>query len=200
MNLANFLTLSRIPLLFLVVTVLILDLPWAATVAFVAFVIGGLTDWADGWVARRFNQVSDFGKLMDALTDKIFTLGLFITCLHMGYMPGWGLLPLLLILTRELLITGMRLVAANKRVVLAAERSGKIKTVFQILAIGFFLLGAMLRDDFGADAASYQAIIALASTFYGLAALLTATSGLAYLRKYGFLFFEEKDGSEAAEA
>ncbi len=192
MNTANALTLSRIPILLILVGILLLDPPFAATVAFALYVLGGLTDWADGWVARRFDQVTDFGKLMDALTDKIFTLGLFMVCLHFGYMPEWTLLLLLLILTREFLITGMRLVAASRNVVLAAENSGKIKTVFQMLSIGFFLLAPAVGNDWGAAPSTVRWIGGAGAVCFLAAAGLTIVSGSIYLRKYGYLFQTEK--------
>lgn len=196
MNTANALTLSRIPILLLLVGILLLDPVYGGTAAFLLYGIGGLTDWADGWVARRFDQVTDFGKLMDALTDKIFTIGLFIVCLHFGYMPDWTLLLLLLILTREFLITGMRLVAASRNVVLAAEKSGKVKTVFQMLAIGLFLLAPALAADWNVPVGGVQAIRDAGSLFFLGASGLTIISGWIYLRKYGYLFASGGPGRE----
>ena len=78
MNLPNLLTFSRVPILFLVVGFLYLPFQGAATIALLFFVLGALTDWADGYYARKMGLVSDFGKLMDALTDKIFVLGFLL--------------------------------------------------------------------------------------------------------------------------
>ena len=128
MNLPNLLTLSRIPILFGVVGFLYLPFLGASSLAFVLFIIGALTDWADGYYARKQGLVSNFGKLMDALTDKVFMVGLFISLLVIGILPEWTLPLLLLILSREFLITGLRLVAASEGVVLAAEKSVKHKT------------------------------------------------------------------------
>ncbi|NCG07985.1 MAG: CDP-diacylglycerol--glycerol-3-phosphate 3-phosphatidyltransferase [Verrucomicrobia bacterium] len=188
MNLPNMLTFSRVPLVFVVVGLLHLPINGAATLAWVCFVLGGLTDWLDGYMARKQGIVSDFGKLMDALTDKIFILGLMITLLVMGLIPAsWGLPCLLLILSREFLITGLRLVAANSGVVLAAEQSGKLKTVAQILAVGLLLFGNALEADFG-----YIWLGCAAAKFglacFVLATVLTASSGATYLRKYWGLF------------
>ena len=122
-NLPNLLTLSRIPILFGIVGLLYAPFPGASTIAFILFVIGALTDWADGYFARKQGLVSNFGKLMDALTDKVFMVGLFIALLAMNVLQGWALPMLLLILSREFLITGLRLVAASSGIVLAAEKS-----------------------------------------------------------------------------
>ena len=84
-NLPNLLTLSRIPILFGVVGFLYLPFSGASSLAFVLFIIGALTDWADGYYARKQGLVSNFGKLMDALTDKVFMVGLFISLLAVSY-------------------------------------------------------------------------------------------------------------------
>ena len=111
------------------------------------FLFGALTDWLDGWLARRLGQVSDFGKFMDALVDKIFTMGTFVSLLALGVVGVWALFPILLILSREFLITGLRLVAAAQGKTLAAEKAGKVKTVMQITSICLFLAhGAIIHD------------------------------------------------------
>ena len=134
--------------MFLIVWLMREDFMWAATGAFVMFVIAGLTDWLDGYVARKQGIVSNFGILMDALTDKILMLGLMIALVDIGQVH---IFLVLLILGREFMITGMRLVAATKGVVVSAESSGKQKTVTQILAVGAFLLEAVFRKAVGAD-------------------------------------------------
>ena len=104
MNVPNLLTLSRIPLMVIVVALLHpwndKPIPWAWTVALSLFLFGALTDWLDGWLARRLGQVSDFGKFMDALVDKIFTMGTFVSLLALGIIGLWALFPILLILSR----------------------------------------------------------------------------------------------------
>ena len=123
MNLPNLLTLSRIPLM-LVVIGLLYDpsIKWMKTTALLVFLFAALTDWLDGWLARKFGQVSEFGKFMDALSDKVLTLGMFVSLLALGELEKWALFPVLLILSREFLITGLRLVAAGKGKTLAAEK------------------------------------------------------------------------------
>ena len=108
------------------------------------FVVAGVTDWLDGLVARRQGLVSTFGILMDALTDKVLMLGLMIALVDLDKI---SIFLVLLILGREFMITGMRLVAATKGVVVSAERSGKLKTLTQIISIGAFLLADMVRTD-----------------------------------------------------
>ena len=189
MNLPNLLTFSRVPILFLVVGFLYLPFQGAATIALLFFVLGALTDWADGYYARKMGLVSDFGKLMDALTDKIFVLGLFILLLVREELGIWALPLLLLILCREFLITGLRLIAASTGTVLAAEKSGKYKTIAQMLSLSLLFLALALREDF----LFLPDILSIRLQFAGqvlfiLASMLTIASGAQYMIKYRELF------------
>lgn len=201
MSLPNILTLSRIPFLFLIAALLVFPWPGAHTLAFVLFIVAGVTDWIDGHYARRYGLVSTFGKLMDALTDKILMVGLFVTLVMMNALPfqKLSLLLVLVILSREFFITGLRLVAAANGVVLAAEKAGKQKTVSQILSMSFLLASLAVRNDFaallGVD------LVWLADWFlwigWGLflfAALLTVVSGMVYTLKYSGRLLAPTDG------
>lgn len=189
MNLPNILTLSRIPILFLIVAFLYLPFKGASSLAFVCFVIGALTDWADGYVARKQGLVSNFGKLMDALTDKVFMVGLFITLLALNILDVWTLPLLLLILSREFLITGLRLVAATSGVVLAAEKSGKHKTVSQIVSAILLLLAVAVRKDFSSVPQWLGDVLHWGGVgFFVIATALTVSSGTQYMVKYWALF------------
>ena len=167
----------------------------ASSIAFVLFVAGAITDWADGYYARRQGLVSDFGKLMDALTDKIFMLGLFIALAVMEILPGvWSLFAVLLILSREFLITGLLLIAASSGIVLAAEKSGKLKTVTQMLAAILLLLAVAVCRDFSdslpdlvGDTLYWAGVV-----FFVLATMLTVSSGTLYLTKYWSIFKGDK--------
>jgi len=189
-NLPNLLTLSRIPILFGIVAFLYLPFTGASTVAFILFVIGALTDWADGYYARKQGLVSNFGKLMDALTDKVFIVGLFVALLAADKLPAWTLPLLLLILSREFLITGLRLLAASSGIVLAAEKSGKHKTVSQIVAAILLLLAIAVRSDFPEllPAIVGDVLHVGGVAFFCLATVLTVSSGTQYMIKYWSLF------------
>ena len=153
MNFPNLLTLSRIPLMLMVIGLLYPDpstsLPYIRGFALLLFLFAALTDWLDGWLARKFGQVSEFGKFMDALADKVLTMGMFVSLLALGALEKWSLFLILLILSREFLITGLRLVAAAKGKTLAAEKIGKIKTVIQLLCISL-VLGQLAMEADGA--------------------------------------------------
>jgi CDP-diacylglycerol--glycerol-3-phosphate 3-phosphatidyltransferase len=144
MNLPNLITLSRIPLMFVIVALMYEKWPGAASLAFWLFIACAVGDWLDGYLARKRGLVSSFGKLMDALTDKIMVVGLVIAFVDKHEIP----VPLALItMGREFLITGMRMVAASKGVVVAADRGGKTKTMTQLIALGFLLGVPMIARD-----------------------------------------------------
>jgi len=198
-NWPNLITLSRVPALFIVVVLLFVALPWAATAAFVVFVLGGITDWLDGYLARRFKEVSNFGKLMDALTDKVLVVGLMIAMLvpmpgaRLALLPDWAVFLVLVIFGREFLITGLRLVAASQGRVLAAEKTGKIKTVLQLVSVSVLLLAHALTVDFHHDHAGEEVHLIGLWLFAGAAAL-TAFSGAGYLVKYWDMFMGHPSG------
>ena len=96
------------------------------------FIIASLTDFVDGQIARRFNQVSDFGKFLDPLADKRLTIAAMVMFCEWGMMPGWALM---LVLSREFAVTGLRLVAVGKGKVIAAGWSGKVKTASTMIGL-----------------------------------------------------------------
>lgn len=132
MNLPNKLTLIRLILSILFLIILYSDLDYKETIALGIFIIAGLTDHFDGMLARKNNLITNFGILMDPLADKILTCTAFISFVGLKLLPAW---MAVVIVARELAITGLRLLAASKNVVLAAEKMGKHKTMSQIIAI-----------------------------------------------------------------
>lgn len=189
MNLPNLLTLSRIAFLFVIVALLYVPLRFANTLAFVLFIAAALTDWLDGYLARKRGQVSNFGKLMDALADKILMVGVFVALLGIpGMLPWWSIFLVLLIIGREFLITGLRLVAASQGVVLAAEKGGKVKTVVQIVAAAVFLFARALEVDFELGGGVYAFFYWAGMIAFFLATILTVQSGAVYMTKYWYLF------------
>ena len=132
MNLPNKLTLSRLVLTAVFLVALLVEFPWHTTLALVLFVAASITDFYDGMIARRDNLITNFGILMDPLADKILTCSAFIAFVELGVVPAW---MAVLIVARELAITGLRLLAVSKNAVLAADGWGKQKTIWQIIAI-----------------------------------------------------------------
>ena len=201
MNLPNQLTVSRFVLTGLFLVAMFSRSPVNDTIALVLFSIAGLTDYFDGKIARERNLITNFGILMDPLADKILTCSAFIALVERAkFNPGFGSLPAVsveawmavLIVSRELAITGLRLLAASKGVTLAAERYGKHKTISQITAvIALLVLDAhvkwwpWLRELFG-YLLPWFAHLALWVTV-----ILTFTSGALYLWKNRQIYLED---------
>ena len=162
--------------------------PGVVSLAFALFIVASVTDWADGYVARKYNMITDFGKLMDALADKVLMVGMFVLLLSIpDFLPRWSIFFVLIIITREFLITGLRLVAATRGKVLAAETGGKVKTVVQIVAISLLLLARGLDKDYGFEGLPVTVVFYLGMLAFALSTLLTLQSGFQYLYKYGHL-------------
>ena len=131
-NLANKLTLLRMLLVPLVIVLLYFQGPVTCVLAALAFIAASITDWADGYVARRNNMVTSMGKFLDPLADKVLICSVLIMFCTLGWAEAW---VVILIVCRELVVTGLRAIAIDEGIVLAADRYGKLKTVLQIAAI-----------------------------------------------------------------
>jgi CDP-diacylglycerol---glycerol-3-phosphate 3-phosphatidyltransferase len=136
MNWANRLTLSRLALTVLFVASLNSSWHYARTAALLLFLVAGITDFVDGEVARRYGIITNFGKLMDPLVDKIMMAAAFISLVPLKAVPAWAATT---VVARDFLITGLRLMATAKGRVLPAENLGKQKTSWQIITVIFFL-------------------------------------------------------------
>ena len=184
-NIPNILSVSRTPMVFLIVWLMVSGWENAWWWATGVYVLSALTDWLDGYLARKWEQITDFGKFVDALADKVMTSGLFVAMLHLEVLPGWALFPVLLILSREFMVTGLRLVAAGKGVVMPAEKLGKWKTALQMLSIGLYLAGKAFSD---LNAGLSDLAMYCANLTFGVAAFLTVFSGVSYFWKNRELF------------
>jgi CDP-diacylglycerol--glycerol-3-phosphate 3-phosphatidyltransferase len=180
MNPPNLLTISRFILAAVFMICLSLSFPGAPLVSTLVFGIAALTDALDGHLARNVYGCSDFGKLMDPLADKVLTAAAFIGFVELRIMPAW---MVTLILSREMMVTGLRLLATNKGIVLAAGSWGKQKTIWQMVFISAVLL---LRAAYWIfpweflDSELYQMLVLWAG---GLVTALTVWSGLVYFRQ-----------------
>jgi len=143
MNWANRLTLTRLALTVLFVFCLSSAWRYGRTIALVLFVIAGITDYFDGEIARRYGIITRFGKLMDPLVDKVMIAAGFICLVPLGAVPAW---VATIVVARDFLITGLRLLASSEGIVLPAERLGKHKTSWQIVTVAFFLLLLAARE------------------------------------------------------
>jgi CDP-diacylglycerol---glycerol-3-phosphate 3-phosphatidyltransferase len=131
-NLANNITLVRI--LAIPVLVLLLSFPsrWTNLAAMLLFIAASLTDLVDGLIARRYNLVTTVGKFLDPLADKLLVASVLIMLVDLGRAPAW---IVILIIGREIAVTGLRAMAADQGLVIAADKYGKLKTIFQIVAL-----------------------------------------------------------------
>jgi CDP-diacylglycerol--glycerol-3-phosphate 3-phosphatidyltransferase len=179
MNLANRLTMLRVVLAAAVFWAVMSDDPRWHGAALIMFVAAIATDWLDGWLARRTNSVSPFGKIADPIADKILVLGTLLALIRHKELviPIWAVF---LILMRELTIGGMRLLAAAQGKSISAERSGKVKTVVQCIAVLLMLGIVVLRDH--ELAPPWLALAAEPLTI--LCAALALSSLWSYYRQY----------------
>ena len=137
MNLANKLTLFRVLLIPVFLIVLYAEIPYCKYVALVIFAVASLTDFLDGHIARSRNLVTDFGKFMDPLADKILVMTAMLMFVSWNQMPAW---VLAVVLARELAVSGLRMIAATDGKVMAAAWSGKVKTACTMVCIILMLL------------------------------------------------------------
>lgn len=144
MNLPNKLTIFRVILIpFFLVALMVPTIPGGKWIAVGIFIVASLTDLADGKIARKYNLVTDFGKFMDPLADKLLVCSAMIALIELGRIPAW---VVIVIIAREFIISGFRLVAADNGVVIAASYWGKFKTAFQMLMV--ILLIVNLSQNF----------------------------------------------------
>src|SRR5438045_7391739 len=126
MNLPNKLTVSRFVLTVAFLIVMFSRVPFHETIALVLFIAGGISDFLDGYLARRHKLITNFGILMDPLADKVMVCSAFIAFVGLNWIPAW---MVVIVVARELAITGLRLLAVSKSVVLVAEGYGKHKAI-----------------------------------------------------------------------
>lgn len=222
MTTANKITLTRIamipffiyfaaqPMLNVDTTVAQVSFPTCTLIALILFCVASFTDFLDGYVARKYNQVTDFGKFVDPLADKLLVASALILFVEQKAMAGW---MVCVILARELIITSLRVVAANKGVVMAATWTGKVKTCVQIggiiiIYLYYIIVGALASGAAGlcfvtADGPTSAIFVLRADgaplllTIVGwVVTLVTIYSGYDYLKKNWDLI---KDGAVKAK-
>ena len=171
MNLPNKLTIARMAMVPLFMIALLMNTPASRILATVIFALASLTDMLDGQIARKYNMVTNFGKLMDPLADKVLTAAAMICLVELGDLAAW---IAVVIIFREYLITGLRSVAASENIVVAANIWGKVKTVCQMIALMLLMVKPQVVALFGIDLGLWIMYVAVALTIY---------SGLDYVLK-----------------
>lgn len=180
LNLPNQLTVLRLGMCGLLLISLSINWRFAATTAFIIFTIASLTDWLDGYIARSRNLVTDLGKLLDPLADKILVIGALVALVERGVAPMW---MVVVIVAREFLISGLRQIAAHKQKILAAERIGKHKTISQIVAV-LVSLAYLSLGEFNCQNTPLAHFLGYAQMpLYWFALIITVLSGAIYFWK-----------------
>lgn len=194
MNLPNKLTLIRAALVPVFLLVIYLDFPFHYAAALIVFAAASITDALDGKIARKNNLVTNFGKFLDPLADKVLVisaLAVFVDIKEVNI----GAIPLIIIIAREFMVSGLRLLAADSGIVVAAGIWGKLKTAFTMVTIVGILLWLSIENDFSLSlstglADSINNIVAPALIW--ISAALTVISGLVYLKGYWNLIDSDK--------
>ncbi len=187
MNLPNKLTLLRIILIPFMMFFYLADfIPYGIgkIVAIAIFILASLTDLLDGKIARKYNLVTDLGKFLDPIADKLLTATAFLLILADGTIPApWGVIIVSIIIAREYTVSALRQIAATKGIVLAADMWGKIKTVVQMIALPTCILVAYLNCCGFASSLAINIVAIISYVLIGAATLLTVLSGVHYLVK-----------------
>ncbi len=183
MNLPNKLSILRLIMIPVFTAIYFIpQIPYNYLISAIIFALAAATDFLDGYIARKYNLVTNLGKFLDPIADKVLVSTALIVMLvipngGVEILPAYGAIAVAVILARELIVSGFRMVAASKNVVLAADKSGKIKTFFQDIAILVLLVGADFSNGL------YSVINIVGLVLLGVATLLTIYSGTEYLVK-----------------
>lgn len=167
MNIANKLTLFRIFLLPFFMLFALTRFKYSAIIATIIFIVASLTDLFDGYIARRINQTTKFGKLMDPLADKLLITTALVSLVEMGSVPAWAAI---IIIGREFAVTGLRSLASIENVIISANHIGKIKMIIQLIAVTALLLK-----------------LPFATIILYITVIITVFSGFVYFYKYGYV-------------
>ncbi len=170
MTTANKITLLRIVMIPLFLLAVLTQEQYAQIIALAIFILASITDSIDGYVARKYNQSTNFGKFLDPLADKLLVTAAILVFVERGQMPSWAAM---IVIAREFAVTGLRLVAAAEGQVIAAAWSGKIKTAVSIIAICIMLMPIGPRDT----------MMVIDTICYVIMILVTVWSGVEYFVK-----------------
>lgn len=178
MNLPNKLTIIRVILIVPFVFIMLTDVcgDMGKWIALAIFIIASLTDLLDGKIARKYNLITNFGKFMDPLADKLLVCAAMICLVEMGKIPSW---VVIIIISREFIISGFRLIASDNGIVIAASYWGKFKTVFQMIMVILMI-------------ADIEAIALFTQSIMWVALVLTVISLVDYLKKNWHVMDEQK--------
>ncbi len=148
------------------------------------FILASLTDAADGKIARKYNLITDLGKFLDSLADKILVISIMLAFVELGRLSAW---LVMIVILREFAVSGLRMIAASKGEVIAAKMIGKIKTVTQMIALIYLMFEPLLLKIFGLGYSGYPLAISpvtiIGDVLFGICVIMTIVSGVDYLIK-----------------
>lgn len=204
-NAPNLLSFSRIVATVLVFALVIVDQSWAFLVATVVFFLASITDFFDGYLARRYHLVSPLGIFLDLTADKVFVAAILVALVQLGLVPAW---IVVIIIAREFLVTGLRSMAAAKGTVIPAGKLGKQKTFITLVALGGILLGKGLGASHlslfpvslqfsGVPLNIGDFLLLVADALMLLATIWTVLSGVEYTRGALPLIQDKKDTADS---
>lgn len=171
LNLPTLLTLSRIVVLPLLIGLLYLPFAWAGWIGLTLYCLCAATDFLDGWIARKYNQITALGTFLDPISDKIFVAALLVALVGTGHLGGIWIVPVIVILTREFVVSGLREYLGPKNVQIPVSKLAKWKTAVQMIAVGFLIAGSI--SGF---------ILVIGQIGLTAAAVLTVMTGWDYLK------------------
>ena len=173
-NLSNILTLSRIIVIPIIVALIYLKGPFYGWIAFILFCIAGITDYFDGYFARIRNEISNLGTFLDPIADKLLVASVILILTSKGIIADWETIPALIILLREIAVSGLREYLAEIKVSVPVSKIAKLKTSLQLIALGILILSE--------SGITIVPILLLGKIALWLAALMTLYTGYDYLK------------------
>ncbi len=186
-SLPNLMTMARILVIPLIIFLLYIPLAWAAWAALFLYILAAITDFFDGYIARKMNEVSDFGKFLDPIADKILVGSLLVVLAALDRLDGIWVIPAVVIMVREFLISGLREYLGPKNVTVPVMKLAKWKTALQMTALGFLIVG-----HYGDSVLPYTLLIGQVGL--SIAAVMTVITGWHYMR-IGFNHMKGEGGS-----
>ncbi len=174
MNLSNFLTLIRIIIIPIIVLCIYLKSPFFGWTAFVLFCLASITDYFDGYLARIRNEITSFGTFLDPIADKLLVAAVILILTSKGVIADWETIPALIILLREITVSGLREYLAGIKISVPVSRIAKLKTLLQLCSLALLILSESIND--------YNIIILLGNFFLWIAGILTLYTAFDYVK------------------
>lgn len=176
MTISNKLTILRIIMVPILVVLMLIDFKNSDIYAAAVFLLASFTDFLDGYLARKRNEITNFGKFADPIADKVLVISAYLCLVEAQIIPSWAVI---IVLAREFIVSALRMAAASQSCVIAADKFGKLKTVVQMISTTLLILGA---HSFMLEENGIIAVISLV-LFY-ISVVLAAFSGISYVVKY----------------